>query len=204
MAVSKGLIVAKNIHDLEAEEAAQSEEGQEYELQESRLASHIRNAWQKNTKHKHDIAMRMLNCLRARKGEYSDEELNRIIGSGGADPIYLKLTGTKSRAASSWIRDILLPSSGDWPFAIEPTPLQELPQEVEMSITASATESAMVASGEMTPQEFPKFLDKVRENVKVLCSAMPRKKPRHLRNRFRTLCLRVDGKNPLKNSLRIL
>lgn len=96
---------------------------------ESRLAGYIRKVWERNRRAKLSVYDRLLYCLRARRGQYSSSELNSIVANGGADPVYLRLTATKCRAASSWIRDIILPP-GERPWSLVPTSEPEIPQEL--------------------------------------------------------------------------
>src|SRR5688572_15285088 len=108
-----GLVTFKSTSQILEAEKKKAEEiynkNNEYaDVVESQLANHIRKVWERNRRAKMHVYERLLRCLRARKGEYSESELQQIAAMGGADPIYLKLTGTKSRAAASWIRDILL------------------------------------------------------------------------------------------------
>jgi hypothetical protein len=108
------------------------------------LGSYIRRQWERNRRAKHEINYRLLMCLRARKGEYSIVEMQKILAYGAADPVYLKLTGTKSRAASSWIRDILLPASDtEKPWRIHPGPIPDLPDDLRQAIMQEHLPQAM-------------------------------------------------------------
>lgn len=136
-----GLINFKSANEIVAEEIAAAEEkeaksDENSELFESQLAGYIRSVWETNRDAKQDVYKRLLECLRSRKGEYSDSEKSQISQMGGADPIYLKLTGTKCRAAASWVRDILLPIK-DRPWELDPTPIPELPEDVLESTSRS-------------------------------------------------------------------
>ena len=96
------------------------------------LASHIRNVWQDHRDGKaQDIEPRLLNCLRLRKGIYKPATQAQITAQGGSD-VFIKLTKSKCRGAKSWMSDIL--TSSDKPFMITPTPIPELPPEVEQEV----------------------------------------------------------------------
>lgn len=154
--MSNGLVSVKNLEELQEMEERNDIVEQEQAI--TQLAGHIRKAWQKNRRHKDDINERLLRCLRARKGEYSSEEMSKILDQGGADPIYIKLTGTKSRAAAAWVRDVLLPPD-DKPWSLAPTPIPELPPEM---IEAVVQSSMQMPSSQEDPEGFQ---DKVKNNV---------------------------------------
>lgn len=92
------------------------------------LAAHVQSCWQAAKQAKQPIEKRMLKCARAIKGEYEPEVLADIREVGGAE-VYMMLTAEKCRAASSWIRDILM-QPGEEPWGIDPTPMPDLPPEV--------------------------------------------------------------------------
>jgi hypothetical protein len=108
---------------------------------ETALVGHIRHAWTNNKLAKYKIERRMLNCLRARRGEYSAEALSQIQANGGTNVVWADLTETKCRGASAWIREIVLPA-GERPWGISPTPIAELPKELKMSIVSKAVAQA--------------------------------------------------------------
>lgn len=135
---------------------------------ESRLAGHIKRHWERNRRARLSIDDRLLFCLRSRRGEYSITELQSILNNGGADPVFLKLTGTKCRAASAWIRDIILPA-GERPWALEPTTESDFPQEVQDGIrkAALAEVQQLIQQGIMNPNQgdIYDFIQKVRTKV---------------------------------------
>ena len=111
------------------------------EQTETALAGHIRKVWADNKLAKQKIERRMLNCLRARRGEYSAEALAQIQANGGTNIVWADLTETKCRGASAWIREIVLPA-GERPWGISPTPIADLPKGLKMSIVSKAVEQA--------------------------------------------------------------
>ena len=102
----------------------------------SSLAGHIKSIFETNKRAKREsgIEDELFKCLRSYNGQYDPKDLELIRADGGSE-IYMNLTATKCRAASSWIGDILL--SKEKPFALEPTPIPELPSEVQDTIKAS-------------------------------------------------------------------
>lgn len=99
----------------------------------SGLAAHLQSRWQAAKRAKEDIQIILLKCLRQRDGKYSAEKLANIQASGMSE-VFMHLTDIKSRALESWIKDIMTPP-GERPFNIEPTPIVDLPPEVDARIS---------------------------------------------------------------------
>lgn len=100
------------------------------------LYSHILHAYQENkdAKESAQVNEMLIRSLRQYNGEYDPEDYQVIKEEGGSD-IYMNLTSVKVRAAIAWIKDILLAEKED-AYAIEPTPIPELPQEYKEGIRA--------------------------------------------------------------------
>jgi hypothetical protein len=92
---------------------------------EQALALYVRKKFEEAEQHRTEtgISRRLNECLRAKKREYTAEELQM---HGGID-VYVGICDLKSKGAESWITDILL-SSIDKPFTLKPTPIPELPE----------------------------------------------------------------------------
>jgi len=130
-------------------------------VNESMLARQIRKTWERNKLHKERISQKLLRCLRARRGLYSSSELSVMEQNGGFNIIWADITETKCRAASAWIRDIVMPA-GERAWSITPTPIPELPIEIKdalLQVAAVQAKQSMVAAakagqGTMTREEF--------------------------------------------------
>ncbi|MBO9492083.1 hypothetical protein J7384_17105 [Endozoicomonas sp. G2_1] len=107
----------------------------------SGLASYVKSCWDIAKHHKLTMTDRLTNCLRRRKGMYSSNQLANIRKAGGSE-IFMGITGTKCRHAKSWISDIYNPS-GDRPFSLEPTPVQELPPQLKEHLLNEAMQGAL-------------------------------------------------------------
>jgi hypothetical protein len=108
----------------------------------SALASHCRAAWGRNKLAKQKIDLKLLDCLRARRGVYSPAALAAMQSNGsGMNIVWSDLTETKCRAASAWIREIVLPV-GEQPWGVDPTPIPELPEALQKSIVNKAIDQA--------------------------------------------------------------
>ena len=127
----------------------------------SPLTGHVRLAWDRNKLAKQQVSLRLLSALRARRGVYSAQELAKLQNNGTLNFIWLDITETKCRAASAWIREVLLPS-GERPFMVKPSPMPDLPLEMKNGITRKAIQDAQQAmqetfqagGGVMGPDEF--------------------------------------------------
>lgn len=109
---------------------------------ESALAGHVRLSWQRNKMVKLNIEQKLLQDMRARRGLYSPTQIAEIQATnGGMNAVWAPLTETKSRAASAWIREIVLPV-GEQPWGVDPTPVPDLPMPLKRSIVAKALQQA--------------------------------------------------------------
>jgi hypothetical protein len=111
--------------------------GQEAGPELNALAGYIRNSWARNKRARDRIEERLLACLRARRGVYAQSELAEMWTADAGEPIYLPLAATKMRAAEAALRELLLPE-GERPWGLDPSPLPELPPEVEETIREQA------------------------------------------------------------------
>jgi hypothetical protein len=141
---------------------------------ESALAGHVRKAWSNNKLAKERIDLKLLQCLRARRGVYSPAEISSMQATGGGiNIVWADLTETKCRAASAWIREILLPV-GEQPWGLEPTPLPDLPMPLKRGIVNKAlkqaqavmVQAAEAGGGAMEPQEFRDLVIELGEKLR--------------------------------------
>jgi hypothetical protein len=151
--MQNGLVNFKTNADIEAEEEAvrlAERQLQQQRMYEQTIAGQIRRDWESAKRAKEPVERRMLDCLRRRKGEYDQSKLAEIREGGGSE-IYMQLTATKCRAAFSWIRDVLIPSN-EKPWGLTPTPVSEIPLEVQQAlvqeIQAAAAQAAQAGQGQ--------------------------------------------------------
>jgi hypothetical protein len=141
----------------------------------SELAGHVRKAWETNKMGKEKIGLRLLDCLRARRGIYSAAEIARFQeqNAGGGNMVWAPLTEVKCRAASAWIREIVLPA-GEQPWGISPTPLADLPMPLKQAVVQKAlvqaqqvmAQTAQAGGGVMAPDEFRSLARELGEKLK--------------------------------------
>ena len=96
------------------------------------LAAHLRHLWEPALEAHRPLEAKMLKALRQRNGEYEANKLSMIREQGGSE-VFMMVTETKCRGAESWLRDILL-DTGDVPWAIQPTPIPDLPPDYEQKV----------------------------------------------------------------------
>jgi hypothetical protein len=147
------LIPVARASDLEAEAKKRNDVTQNTPVIQG-LASHVRTRWESSRTGKRDLEERMLQCLRQRNGEYDPDKLQEINEQGGSS-IYINLTSVKCRAATSWLRDTLLGTGQDKPWAISATPNPTMPPEVLQELQARLANELMVhmQQGGMQPTE---------------------------------------------------
>jgi len=118
----------------------------------SALAGHVRHAWGNNKLAKQKVELKLLMCLRERRGVYSPAQIASMQASrGGLNLVKADLTETKCRAASAWIREIVLPV-GEQPWGVDPTPVPDLPDAVKKGLVQKAIKQANDAMNQIAQQ----------------------------------------------------
>jgi hypothetical protein len=124
-----GLVPVKTIQQLQAEERQAAEVANAEPLMQN-LAGYIRQKWTyARVAKEQTVEQRMLKSVRQRRGEYDPDKLAQLREQGSS-LIYMMLTSNKCRAASSWLRDVLLTDSKDKPWSLKPNPIPEMPPPV--------------------------------------------------------------------------
>lgn len=141
-----GLVQIKSGAQLIAEERKEREqavrENQKPVVQG--LAGHIRRCWSDARMAKENtVEPRMLQSLRQRRGEYDPDKLARIKEQGSSE-IYMMLTSNKCRAASAWMRDVIITASGDKPWTTAPTPIPDIDPSHVQQIMETAQQQIMM------------------------------------------------------------
>jgi hypothetical protein len=124
---------------------------------EQALGQYVKSKFEQAERHRVEIGLtsRLEACLRAKKREYTQEELQL---HNGID-IYVGLCDLKSKGAESWITDILL-SSIDKPFTLKPTPIPDLPEWMKDQVV-DMLEEELAALGGM--ENMSALMDKAKE-----------------------------------------
>jgi hypothetical protein len=96
------------------------------------MVQKVRKRWDAAKDAKWSVEEKLLASLRQRKGEYHPQEQAAIEAHGGSD-IFMMVTNVKCRAIEAWVREVMLPA-GEKPWTIEPTPVPELPEDLEIKV----------------------------------------------------------------------
>lgn len=172
---SAGLVVVKSNAQLDQEEnqrlqaEREAEEGLNTDVTTS-LAQHIREFWEVARRHKEPIEKQMLQSVRQLAGRYSDSKAQEI-SEQGLPLIYMQITSVKSRAAKSWIRDVLMPA-GDKPWSLKQTAEPELPETAKTNIMGRVRHDAMqfmMATGQqVTQQQIEQVAEKLQDQMREM------------------------------------
>ena len=187
------LIRQYGLQDLLQREAEKPPEAQDLpEVAESALASHVRLAWQRNKLAKVKIDEKMLDCLRARRSVFSATQIAQAqTANGGMNMVFTDLTEIKCKAASAWIREIVLPV-GEQPWGVDPTPLPDLPAAIKSSIVDKAivqaqqvmAQAQQAGGGVMDKSEFRELIadlgDKLRDDAEKAYAKAASKRARRM------------------------
>lgn len=144
------------------------------------LGSHIRTAFRAAIDAKRIVTERLLKCRRQRDGVYDADKLVLISQSRGTK-IYMMLTDIKCQALESWLKDIMLPV-GERPYKLEPTPIPELPEDVQQAAYQElfmqfAQETAEANGGQFDPRmidpiQFEEAMKELQEELKLKLKEM--------------------------------
>jgi len=132
-----GIVPIKTVKQLQAEERAAAVAANAEPVVQN-LTAHIKKAWYyARTAKEYTVEIKMLKNVRARRGEYDPEKIAQLREQGSS-LIYMMLTSNKCRAASSWLRDVLITSSQDKPWTIKPGPIPDMPPNLMQEVMAKA------------------------------------------------------------------
>ena len=177
------LISFKSNADIAAEEQAlrtAKQEAMQKSMYEQTIAGQIRKDWESAKRAKEPVERRMLDCLRRRKGEYDESKLAEIREQGGSE-IFMQLTATKCRAAYSWIRDVLIPTN-EKPWGLSPTPVSDVPLEIQQLIVQEIQQAAQQAmqEGKGSPADIRSIIEGAVEDLKDKANAAAKEAARKM------------------------
>lgn len=125
------------------------------------LVSHVRRHWSIAREGRRALEKRMLSALRALRGEYDPDKLQKIRAQQGSE-IYMMLFATKARQAKALLGDVLLGTGDDKPWTMAPTPAPDLPPDLVQQIMQGAFQ--IVAEAEQSGQ--PMAVEQVRQMLR--------------------------------------
>lgn len=156
------LVTVMTNEQIEAEYRARREAETVFVLH---IASHIRTCFVEAERHRTltNVTDALLDCQRRRKGEYDTKTLEAIRRLGVSET-YFNITKTKCASAEAWLLDVSAPVQ-DKPWALEPTPVPDLPDPVKTNIVQAAVlefrERALATGQPPTPAEVQAFTQRV-------------------------------------------
>lgn len=137
-----GLVTIKSLKAVQEEERAAAQQANNQPVVQA-LAGYIRKQWTTAMMAKQTTAeIRMLKSVRARRGEYDPDKF-ALLQEQGSSTIYMMITSTKCRAASSWLRDTLVTAAEDKPWTIQPTPQPEIDPVIAEQIMLQAQQEVI-------------------------------------------------------------
>ena len=149
-AINVGLMHAAPLRVVLEDEKREAQETQAQPLV-SGLQGHIRKCWtDARTAKQQLVEPRMIQNMRARRGEYDPDKLAQIREHGGAET-FAGMTSVKCRAAGSWLRDILMTTSADRPWVLKPMSVPELSPDINDKIVAAAAQQIAKAMNNGLP-----------------------------------------------------
>jgi hypothetical protein len=165
--VQLGLVRAAPLQVLLDEERKAAEETQNQPFVTG-LTAYIRKCWdQARTAKQMTVEPRMIMNLRARRSEYDPEKLGQIREMGGSE-IYAGLTSVKTRAAGSWLRDVLMQSGSERPWTIRPTPLPDLPPQLTeqlIGVVAQPIKQALMSGQQIAQDQVVDMMQEAKEEA---------------------------------------
>lgn len=164
--VGGGLVKMVSLKQMDEEEQRSKALTQQQQPIIQGLAGRVREQWMtaRQARLNSGVEERMLRNLRARRGEYDPEVLAEIRKTGGSE-IYMMLTSTKCRAVGAWLRDVFLGQRDEKCWTVEPTPMPDLPPNLEQSTLALVMQEAQQWAAAGLPPT-PDMIDECHQMVK--------------------------------------
>jgi hypothetical protein len=155
-----GIVPIKTLRQMQEDERAAALEANAEPVIQG-LAAYIREKWTyARSAKEQEVEPRMLQSVRQRRGKY-DPDIEAQLLEQGSSTIYMMLTSNKCRAASSWLRDVLLTDSNDKPWSLKPSPVPDMPPPVMQDLMRRATDKVaqmMQMGGNPSDQEIREML----------------------------------------------
>ncbi len=116
------------------------------EVSSHSLVGLVMSLFEEARAHKLPIEERLLECMRAFRFEYSPSKLAQIRSEIGGSEIYVPLTNMKVRAGKAWLTEVFF-QPGERLFSLKPTPVPELPPEIENEMKEEVKKRTAEVSG---------------------------------------------------------
>ena len=175
---TNGLIRVMNNAQIDAAELAARPVVQPQEETLNHLSGRLIHYWQAAKTTKQEVAERLLKCKRQIEGEYEPDVKAAIKAMGGSEK-FMMITAQKKRDLRSWLLDILKPTGPkDRLFSLSPTPIVDLPPDVEQEISGRVMNGLMqeltmrvASTGELVTEDqinqlMGSMMDEAKEKIK--------------------------------------
>lgn len=148
-----GVVTIKSIQQLQ-QESREAASAANAEPVIQNLTAYIKKCWTYARMAKENtVEPVMLQSIRQRRGEY-DPDMLAQLAEQGSSTIYMMISSNKCRAASSWLRDVLLTDSNDKPWSLKPNPVPDMPPPIVEDLMAKAQQKiAMAMQQGMNPTD---------------------------------------------------
>lgn len=149
-----GVLPVMSLKDMMKEDRRKAEAGQQAPMIQG-LSAYVKKCWSKAQDAKRPVERKMLNNVRARRGEYDPETLSMLRKQGSSE-IFMMITSVKCRAAASWLLDMLIGARDEKPWTLSPTKVPTLAPDYLEQIRQKATNQVamlMQQTGQVPPQD---------------------------------------------------
>lgn len=137
-----GIVPIKSIQQLQQEEREAANVANNSQVIQQ-LAGYIRGKWVLARMAKeYTVEQQMLKSVRARRGQYDPDKLAQLREQGSST-IYMMLTSNKCRAASSWLRDVVLTGADDKPWTLKPSPVPDMEPDILQDLMMRGQQQVM-------------------------------------------------------------
>ena len=137
-----GIVPIKSIQQLQLEEREAANAANNSQVIQQ-LAGYIRGKWTLARMAKeYTVEQKMLKSVRARRGEYDPDKLAQLREQGSST-IYMMLTSNKCRAASSWLRDVVLTGADDKPWMLKSSPVPDMEPDILQDLMMRGQQQVM-------------------------------------------------------------
>ena len=129
----------------------------------SKLSGHIKACWDDAYQAKLDIQKRMLSCARRRKGEYEPDVLAAIREETEGSEVFIPATNLKCTALHDYIMDVY--NADEKPWNISPTPIPDLPMDLQMQAIMRVKEEIMSAIEPLSEEQILQLDENAKKEI---------------------------------------
>lgn len=143
-----GIVPIKSIKQLQEEERKAAVDANSSTVIQN-LAAYIKQKWwYARMAKEYTVEQQMLKSVRARRGQYDPDKLAQLREQGSST-IFMMLTSNKCRAASSWLRDVIMSSPEEKPWSLRPSPIPDMEPDILQDLMMQAQQQLeqLLASG---------------------------------------------------------